>query len=335
MTKRERVLKALRFEDTDIVPYHISLTGPARQKFIEHVGEGDLEEILGNHLYGVSGKGINGMKEERPGFFRDTFGVLWDRTVDTDIGNPCEMPLAEGRLDDCRWPDPTDPRRFEGMDESIERGKDRLLVSGLGFSLFERAWTLRGMQNLLMDMVTDEDFVHKLMDAICDWNMAYVGKLLEHPIDAVYFGDDWGQQQGLIMGPVLWRKFIKPRIARMYRQVRDAGRMVYIHSCGKVDELFDELVEIGLNIFNPFQPEVMDTVALAKKYKGRLAFCGGISVQRLLPYGTPDEVRSEVGRICREIGAGGGYIAGPSHSIPKDVPAENIVALWETLKGQA
>jgi len=334
MTKRERVLKALRFEDTDIVPWHISMTGPAWRKFVEHVGEGDPQEVPGNHLYGVSGKGVNGMKEERPGFFRDEFGVLWDRTVDQDIGNPCEMPLADGRLGDYEWPDPADPRRFEGMDESIERGRDRFLISGLGFSLFERAWTLRGMQNLLMDMVTNEDFVHELMDTICEWNMAYVGRLLEFPIDAVYFGDDWGQQQGLIMGPQLWRKFIKPRLARMYKQVRDAGKMVYIHSCGKVDELFDELVEIGLNIFNPFQPEVMDTFALAKKYKGRLAFCGGISVQRLLPYGTPEEVRREVKRILREIGAGGGYIAGPSHAIPKDVPAENIVALWETLKQQ-
>ncbi len=335
MTRRERVIKALEFEETDFVPWQISMTGPARQSFADYVGHGDIEEILGNHLYDVCDVGMDGMSEERPGFFRDEFGVLWDRTVDRDIGNPCEMPLSLPTLEGCTWPDPTDEHRFEQIADSIERGKDRFLVCDVGFSLFERAWTMRGMQNLLVDMLRHEDFVHELMDAICEWNMAYVARVLEHPIDAVLFGDDWGHQRGLIMGPTLWRKFIKPRIARMYGQVRDAGRMVYIHSCGKVDELFDELVEIGLNIFNPFQPDVMDTFALARRYKGRLAFCGGISVQRLLPYGTPEEVRGEVLRILREIGAGGGYIAAPSHAIPKDVPVENIMALWETLRDQA
>ncbi len=136
------------------------------------------------------------------------------------------------------------------------------------------------------------------------------------------------------MGPKLWHEFILPHVTRMYKLVHDAGRKVFIHSCGKVDDLFDDLVDIGVNCFNPFQPEVMDIFALAKRYKGRLAFFGGISVQSLLPYGSPGEVRAEVAHIIKEIGAGGGYIAAPSHDTPKDVPIENIIAMWEVLRDQ-
>jgi len=152
--------------------------------------------------------------------------------------------------------------------------------------------------------------------------------------DIVHFGDDWGQQHGLIMGPRLWREFIKPRIQRMYARVREAGKIVSIHSCGDVDELFDELVELGLNLFNPFQPEAMDVYALKKKYHGQLAFHGGLSTQRVLPFGTPDEVRAETQRLIREIGRGGGYIFAPAHAVPGDVPLENILAFMEVLQSQ-
>ena len=158
--------------------------------------------------------------------------------------------------------------------------------------------------------------------------------MLEYPFDAVYFGDDWGSQRGLIMGPRLWREFIRPRIERMFRRAHDKGRKVFLHCCGDVDEIFDDLAGMGLNVFNPFQPEVMDTFALAKEYKGRLAFWGGISTQRLLPYGTPEEVRREVRHILKTIGAGGGYIAAPAHDTPKDVPVENMMAMVEVLQGQ-
>jgi uroporphyrinogen decarboxylase len=102
-----------------------------------------------------------------------------------------------------------------------------------------------------------------------------------------------------------------------------------------VDELFDDLVEIGVKVFNPFQPEVMDTFALADRYKGRLAFFGGISTQKLLPYGTPAEVRAGVREIVKRIGRSGGYIAAPAHATPKDTPFENVLAMWEVLRGKA
>jgi len=338
MTRRERIRKALAFEQADFVPWHINLTIPARRKVAEYFGIADdretVDEALGNHVHHILTEPPDAWVEERPGFWRDEFGVLWDRTVDQDIGNPCELVLPEPTLEGYDWPNPVDPVRFGEFPPAFRREPEMFVVADFGFSLFERAWTMRGMENLLMDMVLNEQFVHNLFRTICDWNLECITKVLEWPVDAVLTGDDWGQQQGLIMGPELWHKFILPHVTRMYKLVRDAGRKVFIHSCGKVDELFDDLVGIGVNCFNPFQPEVMDTFALAKRYKGRLAFFGGISVQSLLPYGSPGEVRAEVAHIIKEIGAGGGYIAAPSHDTPKDVPIENIIAMWEVLRDQ-
>lgn len=184
-----------------------------------------------------------------------------------------------------------------------------------------------------MDFIINPDFVNELLDAICDYNLAQVEKALEYDIDAVYFGDDWGQQKGLIMGYDLWKEFIYPRLQRMYGRVRAAGKYVMIHSCGDVDELFDDLVDAGLNCFNPFQPEVMDVYDILPRYRGRLAFHGGLSMQKVLPFGTREEVVAESERLL-ELGREGGYIFSPSHSVEGDTPFENILAFIEVAQKQ-
>lgn len=335
MTRRERVVKALAFQEPDKAPWHIGLTIPLQEEIARELGAADVDQALGNHFLSLHSGPPDAWTEVKPGFWRDQFGVVWDRTVDKDIGNVIDLVFPEPDLDGYDWPDPLNPKKYTAWNERIESDNgDRFVLAELSFSLFERAWTMRGMENLLMDMILHEEFVNELLDTICDWNIEVLKKMMTYPVDAVLMGDDWGQQRGLLTGGALWRKYILPRIRRMYAVVRDAGRKVVIHSCGKVDELFDDLVDAGLHCFNPFQPEVMDTFALAKKYKGRLAFYGGISTQRLLPYGTPGDVRREVRHICRQIGAGGGYIAAPAHDTPKDVPVENVLALWETLRDQ-
>ena len=131
------------------------------------------------------------------------------------------------------------------------------------------------------------------------------------------FGDDWGKQRGLHHGAGPWREFIKPRIRQMYGLVKARGKHVFIHSCGKVDELFPDLIECGVDVFNPFQPEVMDVYEMKRGYGDALASIGGISTQKTLPYGTPAEVRDEVRRLARRVGRDGGYIAAPAHDIPE------------------
>jgi uroporphyrinogen decarboxylase len=332
MNRREVIRAVYQGQQPPYVPWQIGFTIPASEKLKAHYQTDDLDPILGNHCVGL-GSGTGYFTKGENQRFRDIFGVVWDRSVDADIGVVEGCALPEPTLAGYQFPNPLRDQSFASIPEAIAKHPHRFRKFSIGFSLFERAWTLRGMENLMIDFIDNPDFVHQLLEAIADWNIAHVKRALEFDLDAIHFGDDWGAQHGLLMGPGLWREFIKPQLKRMYGIVRDAGKFVSIHSCGDVDELFDDLVEIGLNCFNPFQPEVMDVAELMKAYRGRLAFHGGLSTQQTLPYGTADDVRAETRRLL-ELGSPGGYIFAPAHGVPGDVPVENLVAMIETVTAQ-
>lgn len=211
---------------------------------------------------------------------------------------------------------------------------DRFAVAGIGFSMFERAWTLCSMEEVLAAMVASPDALHKLLDEICDYHLKLVNIMLEYDIDAVYFGDDWGQQKGLIMGAAHWRTFIKPRIARLYAAARAKGKFVIQHSCGDISEILGELCDIGLDCYQTFQPEIYDIEAVMNSIGSRLSFWGGISTQRLLPFADPETVKRETARTIGIMGKSGGYIPAPTHAVPGDVPPENVLAMLEVFKNQ-
>jgi len=332
MTKREVIRQVLAHQRPPYVPWSFSFTLEAREKLERHYGTTDLDTVLHQHLV-WAGNPAGSFVDLGHDQFRDPFGVVWDRTVDKDIGQVVRAQLAEPTLAGYRFPDPADGIFFDGVPGMIAQQPDSFRVFPIGFSLYERAWTLRGMENLMMDFIENPGFVRDLLRAIADFNVAQVKHALKYDIDGVYFGDDWGQQQGLQMGPGIWHEFIEPELRRMYRAVRDAGKNVFIHSCGDVDELFDSLIADGVQCFNPFQPEVMDVAMLIPRYRGRLAFHGGLSTQRTLPYGTVADVRAETRRLI-ELGRDGGYILAPAHAVEGDVPLENMLAFIDEALAQ-
>ena len=334
MTNRERVLASLEHRQPDRVPYNIRFTEPARAAMAAYYGDPDFESRLGNCLHILHTEPAGSWREVRPGVWEDQFGVQWDRSIDRDIGNVCNVSVTAETLGDFRFPDPDDATRFECHAQLIAGTPDLFHVTDIGFSLYERAWTLAGMENVLLAMMEDPGFVDNLLDRIVEFNLALIEKACTFSIDAMMFGDDWGQQRGLLMGPAAWRRFIKPRIARMYAAVKAHGRRVFIHSCGKVDELFPELIEAGLDVFNPFQPEVIDVYEAKRLHGERLSFYGGISTQRTLPYGTTTDVKDEVKRLLATIGKDGGYIASPAHDVPRDAKPENVAAMVDVLQNQ-
>ena len=136
------------------------------------------------------------------------------------------------------------------------------------------------------------------------------------------------------MGPKYWREYIKPRVSRMYEHAHKNGKYVIQHSCGDIHELFPDLIEIGLNCYQTFQPEIYDIVKVKSEFGKDLTFWGGISTQQLLPNATAEEVRQETTRIMKIMGKGGGYIAAPTHAVPNDVPPENILAMFDVFMNQ-
>jgi uroporphyrinogen decarboxylase len=312
LSKREIIHMEMEGGIPPYVPWSCGFTKEAKEKLARHFNLADLENALQNHLLKL-GSDIGFFSDLGNNHVQDVFGVIWDRSIDRDIGGVEGHVLDQPTLEHYTFPDPLDQRFFKAIPERIDKYGDRFRVFQVGFSLYKRAWSLRGLQNLLMDFYDHPQFIRDLLNTIADYNIAQVQEALKFDIDVVYFGDDWGQQRGLQMAPKLWREFLYPVLTRMYAAGYMGGKYVFIHSCGDVDELFDALIAIGVNCFDPFQPEVMDVNELLGKHRHRLCFHGGLSTQKTLPFGTVGQVRQET-RPLLEMGQKGG-ISLPPHTM--------------------
>lgn len=329
MLHRDVVNTVLDGKKPPYVPWAMFFTSEAYEKLQHHFGPA-VEEQLDNHVAFYRMPCFVGSDET---CVRDEFGVVWDRSSDKDIGNVRGQILPEPDLSNLKFPDPFPDGTSEKIQAWTRKHAEQYRVFAVDFTLYERAWTLRGIESILMDFYENPEFLHDLLSAIADWTVARVSRALEHDFDAAYFGDDWGQQEGLIMGPKLWKEFIQPRLRTIYSAVKGKGARLFIHSCGDVDGLFDELAGMGVDCFNPFQPEVMDVHALLDQYRGRLTFHGGLSTQKTLPYGTQDDVRRET-KALLDHGAAGSYIFAPAHAVEGDVSLENMLVFIEAVKAQ-
>lgn len=334
MDRRSTVMQALGHIEGGRIPFYADFTQGERLRLQDYYGDANFDRRWNMHLdlalYGwfdpVAGK---------PEHFRDEFGVVWNRSgADKDIGVVDQPLIVDIANDDYKMPEPQEARFREALDDLVRRKGDKFAIAGLGFSMFERAWSLMTIPETLVHMIDEPEALEALMERICEFNLKVVDIALEYDIDCVHFGDDWGQQRGLIMGAPHWRRFIKPRMKRLYERVKSAGKFISQHSCGDVLEIFPDLIEIGLDIYQTFQPEIYDIEQVKKTYGKDLTFWGGISTQRLLPYASAEEVAKETERIMRVMAKGGGYIAAPTHSVPQDVPPENIHAMMEVFEHQ-
>jgi uroporphyrinogen decarboxylase len=334
MDSKELVNRALSFEKVSRVPYAIDFTVPAKQKLCSSARGIALLGRLSNDVVLTPAIRVEWGVRDPEGCYTDEFGLVWDRRVDPDIGIPQPL-LTPENFDSFRWPDPRIPGRFDLLERNLNAHPDRFNMMSIDFSLHERAWGLRGLENVDLDIVDRPDFYEALLDKILDFNMKIIEIGLEkYPgIDGVHFGDDYGDQNGVSIGVERWRRMVKPRLARQYGLVKSAGKTVSVHCCGRVQAILDDFVEIGVDLFNPFQPEVMDVDALLHSYHGKLAFWGGISTQRLLPYGSSAEVQRDVAQLL-SMGRNGGYVIAPAHAVPGDARESNLHAILELILGQ-
>jgi uroporphyrinogen decarboxylase len=334
MDRREIVHNALDHKNTTPIPYHMEFTHQALERLIKATGDSDIENTIGSYLHYTQYWGWPAELADRPDHFKDEFGVVWNRRVDKDIGVVEDPQIRDLEENGYRFPDPDIPRLRRDIEGLLSGRGDRFTFMGFGFCMFERCWSLMGMENVLVSMISCPDELERFFDRICDYFLVLVDIALEYDVDGIYFGDDWGQQKGLIMGPEKWRRFIKPRMARLYGRVKARGKYVIQHSCGDCHEILPDLIEIGLDCYQTFQPEIYDIAEVKRLYGDKLAFWGAVSTQQILSRCTPEQVQQEIVRVVNILRTNGGLIIAPTHALPYDVPAENILAMAEVFQNQ-
>ena len=334
MTRKERVKNAILHRETGRCPHNVELTGDAMKKFCAFAGikKEEFPVFVENHIDKLS---FNGGKEIRPGYFEDEFFVVWNRTgIDKDIGVVEKYLLEDADISSLVLPEVNAEEIGERSRAFLAKPSDSFKLAKIGMTLFERAWSLRGMENLLVDMYESENFVEALLEKITDYDLKIINEALKYNFDGFYFGDDYGQQQGMIMGPALWRKFIKPCLVRIFEPIKKKGIPIMLHSCGNIEQILGELIEIGLDVYQTVQPEIYDLEKLKKNYGDNLCFYGAISTQKTLAFVKPEELKSVIRKTIATMNISGGYICAPTHQEQADVPPENIMAMIEEFTGR-
>lgn len=336
---RDLVFQSLRFEQPATCPYYIWIDKAMVPPLAAHYGEKQfIGPVDGTRTF--AGSATAWMEilalpvEDHGDWFIDEFGARIRRGAAIHVEIPA---LPEPSLAGYRFPDLTTDAHFAGLKEWGLLHRERFRIVQLGMLFWERTWFMRGMENILMDFVLNPAFVDELLDRLEEGCSRIIDRLLLNygdDIDAIGMSEDYGTQRSLIMSPTHWRKFIRPHLARLIEKVHKGGKKFYLHSCGHVTPLAADLVDVGVDMLQPLQPEAMDIFELKRNYGRDLCLMGGISTQHTLPMGTPEDVRREV-RLCLEkMSVGGGYVMAPAKPILPGVPVENAVALIDLFVNQ-
>lgn len=236
-------------------------------------------------------------------------------------------------------PDTTAEYRYRGLHQKVQAWQARgLAVMGspphLGGELFETAWRLRGFETFLTDLILNKELASYLLDQITEMAVHSCIILAQAGVDILALDDDVGMPTMMIISPETWREFLKPRLARIIQLARAAKPDIFVfyHSDGYIEPIIPDLIEIGVDVLNPVQPDVMDPAKLKAEYGDRLAFWGTVGTATTWAWGTPEEIRREVRERIETVGKGGGLIISPAYDIEPDVPWENIVAFFEAVE---
>lgn len=268
------------------------------------------------------------------------WGVRWKHIVGGVGATEVESPLKDwAQLDDyiASMPDPDEPGRLDAAaapcKELHDAGK---YVFGLFGSAYYHPFSVRGFENALMDFALEPDNMHKLLDAFHNYNMRLVRQWSKIGVDSLLFLDDWGTQHGCLVSPATFREFFKPRYKELFAETHRLGMDCFLHTCGNVVEIIEDLIEIGLDVLDPIQTSAMDIKELAEQFGGRITFQGTLDVQQLLPHGKPQEIKDTVHRTIDTLGKpfGNALILAPTNTTTPDVPFENLRAVFEACHGQ-
>lgn len=344
MTLKEKVSTAINHEEVRPVPYTVWYDQKTIEKLDNYYGSTDWQAKIQDHIIRIT---LNWRTKKfiDDQTYIDVNGSKWqigapNHIIEPALPDPCiknynipsYVPILHERKTappGVRWTgryglDFHDTRELLG-----KIGNEAFTEVDFGDGLFESAWMIRGFENFYTDLLLEPDFANALLDMLLERQLELLDMLVTLPCDAIMFTDDFGDQRGVAIGPELWRKFVKTRLAKLYARVHAAGKKVFHHSCGNVFDIIPDLIEIGLDVLQSVQPEAMDVYAIKKHYGQNVTLWGAVGTQRLLPLGTPGEIRQEVRRLKQELGKGGGYILTSAKPIMHDVPVENAVALLE------
>jgi uroporphyrinogen decarboxylase len=296
----------------------------------------ELERALDEDMLLTSVGWANSYYQEA-GNYTDEWGIEWKQceyTTPYGKGSYTEMathPLADdAALENYRPPDPNRPELYQDAARTLRDFQDEFWIVGVTVTtIFECAWALRGLEQMLMDFALSPEIAERILDIPYQYHLAAAKRLVQMGVDMVWTGDDVGGQNAMIISPGCWRKYLKPRMANFIAELKAINPQVKVayHSDGMIVPIIPELIEIGVDVLNPIQPASMDPAEIKRQFGKNLCFWGSIDEQHTLPFGTSAEVRREVEERLNTIGKNGGLILAPTHHVQLDTPMENFWAM--------
>jgi len=331
MKPRDIVLEQIHHREADPVPYTLGFEQDVGIRLDEHFGGEAWRERLVPYIVQCGAVANISNDEIDHTHYRDAFGTVW-RTdlIPLAVVEPgLKAPTFEGYA----FPSVDtflDPATKADTAKRVAESSDSFTTVSPGLCLWE-GWYLRGFENTLMDCVAEEDFFEELLERLTELCLALVKECTDIQADAVMMGDDWGNQRGVMIGPERWRRFYKPRYARIFEAIHDQDKLAIMHCCGSVADIMADIIEIGLDVLESVQPEAagMNPYELKRAWGDKITFWGGLGSQSTIPFATPAEIRGEIRRLRCKMGKGGGYILAPAKPLRPETPTENAAAVVE------